>query len=378
MPVVIYLRDNKKKIVLFLVLTGIFMIAGLYLRQVTRPKGYGDSAIYLAMAKSVWTFTQSPWGYRIAVPYSAAYLAYYLRVPLETMFLVLQVGMYAVTVVALFVWFHIILRVRVYPAVLGLLLFVFSYPGLYNLHNTVHVGFAEHLLLVLGCIFIYQDRYFLLLLLVAVSGFVKETIGLLLIPTYLMVNLVTRNWIRLLVKTILLLVVFIGISLLLRSGILFRNPVDLSDYSSFYNREYLAYVFNYWGGLINALELVLYTFGPVWLLAIAGVIQSPARLKAMLILPVLAILQITLGTDLFRMVGVGFPVVLAYVVVLLDRMGPKWASIFTGVSLFYALTWNHDIAPNAALWGSLTLTLLLLVLYLFRDRFTRWAMVQTP
>jgi hypothetical protein len=353
---------NRNRLLVIVLIVILFVIAGLFIRHLTKPAGFGDSKIYLAMAKSVWTFTESPWGYRIAVPYLAAYLAYYLRIPLETVFFALQMGMYALTLAGLFWWFRFGLRMRPYTTVLGLLLFVFSYPGVYNLHNTLHVGFAEHLLLVLGCIAIYQNYYLILVFLVAASSFVKETAGLLLIPTYLAVNLLTGKWRQLLVRTLILAVVFLSISLLLRSGVLFRNQADFSDYIRFYTRDYIKYVIDYWGGPSSALERILYTFGPVWVLALSGFWYAPARLRAMSVLPLLAILQILLGTDLYRMVGVSFPVVLALSVVVLDRLAPSWASMLAGLSILYFLSWNHSIGFEAALWGSILLTVLLMVM----------------
>ena len=142
----------KTKLQLIIILLFIFSIVGVYVTYVTLPMGYGDSNHYLKMAQSPGTSVASPWGYRIAIPYVAALFSSIFNFPIKLSFVAAQIGMYALFLTLLSLWLLWGLRISRFATAMSCLLFVFSYPGVYNLHNVVHVGFGEHLFVLLGCI----------------------------------------------------------------------------------------------------------------------------------------------------------------------------------------------------------------------------------
>jgi hypothetical protein len=342
-------------------LLAICCLLGLYMRKITIPMGFGDSERYLPMAEAPGTFTTAPWGYRIAIPYAAASLSSLLGVSIKSAFGMLQVGMYSILLTTMFLWIHLGLRVDSYTGAITTLLFVFSYAGVYNLHNVVHVGFGEHLLVLLGIIAIYHNYYGALLGIIILSCFVKETVGLIIVPTFFVYSLTYERLGPACLKTAILGIAFVSLSLLVRSSILFTNHTDVMEYVSFFNWQYVKFVYAYWGGVRGAIWQTAQTFGPTWLLAFAGFLVAPTRLKLLAVVPALCTLQIVFATDVLRMVGVGFPVVLALSALSLTRVDVKWRTPLVCLSAFYFLCWNHGIGGKYNMLGSVALTACILM-----------------
>jgi hypothetical protein len=293
-----------KRIVAFILLVGCCAVAGLYVRQFTLPMGFGDSGHYLAMAQDPGTFERSPWGYRIAVPYAASGISRALALSIRSAFGILQLAMFGLTLSLIFLWISGPLSRDRLVAALSTTLFTFSYPGVYNLHNIIHVGLGEHLFVLLGCIAIYSNRWLALCLVTAVSCLVKESVGFLLIPSYFVSAVFFDPWRRAFARTAVLCVAFLAPFMFLRSGLLFHNHADINTYTSFYTLDYVRYCWNYWGGAAGAVKAIITWFGPLCLLSIVGFFVAPPRLKVLVVLPVLAAIQIALATDVMRMVGV--------------------------------------------------------------------------
>lgn len=313
---------------------------GLCTKYITLPRGFGDSGHYLRMAQSPEKFAGSPWGYRIGVPYLASRTASILDIPVAEAYTILQMIMFSMIVAALFFWLYKGFGLSPFTCALSCLLFIYSFPGNYNLHNVVHVGFAEHLLILLGCIAIYHSRFLYLVFVIAISCLSKESVGMLLIPTYLLYTVVFDNWRKAVLNTSILVAIYIGIFIFVRSGFLFSDKTGFEAYSSFYSLQYFQFVYNYWGGIGGAIRSTATTFGPTWLLSAAGLIFSPKRLKVLVILPILAILQISFATDVQRMVGVGFPIVLALAAFTIDQLDRKKALILVGLSCISFFCYN--------------------------------------
>ena len=199
----------KRKLLVAILLFGCFVVIGFCVRQFTLPMGFGDEDKYLVMAQAPGRFASVPWGYRVAVPYAASALSKALSIPLKTAFVVLQLSMFGVTLTLLVRWMSDGLASRNFVTGLSASLFVFSYPGIYNLHNIVHVGFGEHLFLILGCMAIYSNRFTVLCLVMAASCFVKESVGFLLIPTYFAFAMLFSAWGTALLRTACLIAVFL-------------------------------------------------------------------------------------------------------------------------------------------------------------------------
>ena len=352
----------SRKLLFSIILLLIISIGLAYfMQQVTRPMGFGDAKRYLSVAQQPGVFTRSPWGYRIAVPYTANLLSTITQIGLLKAFDVIQIALFSIFFTVLLLWLRHGLNISSYSVLLTAVIFLFSYAGIYNLHNRVHVGYGEYLLILLGSIAIYYDRYWILFILLAASCFVKETVGLLLIPTYFVSSLLKHHWSLVLAKTALLGLIFTSLSFLLRSGFLFRLGGGFDAYSSFYNQEYILSVYQYWGGVRGGLTQIAYTFGPAWLLALAGFIVAPKRLKVFVVLPLLACIQILLGTDVYRMVSVGAPIILVFCAITLDHVNPKIAPLLAGLSVFYFISWNHQVGMKAAFISTVVTTIVLLV-----------------
>jgi hypothetical protein len=229
------------------------------------------------------------------------------------------------------------------------ILFVLSYPGVYNLHNVVHVGLGEHLFVLLGCVAIYSNRFAVLCLVTAVSCLVKESVGFLIVPTYFVSAMLFSTWRTALLRTACLAAVFLAPFCLLRSGMLFHNHSDIHTYASFYTWNYVQYCYNYWGGLKGAAVQIALYCGPLCLIAGPGFFLAPPRLKALAVLPILATLQIALATDVMRMVGVGIPVLIALSVFALRRLNEAHAALICSLAGFHFLCVNHGVGSLPSL-----------------------------
>ncbi|MBY5991869.1 hypothetical protein [Ferrimonas balearica] len=347
-----------------LALATLFTLVGLLMVAITQPFSFGDAERYLAMAQNPGQFTAAPWGYRVAVPYLAAALSRGVGLPLMDSFALLQLGCYSAFLTLLYLWLRRTLGLSWVASSAACLLFIFSYPGVFNLHNVMHVGLAEHLGILLGCMAIHRGAFVRLWLLIALTCFVKENIGLLLIPTWAFVTWRDQGWRQALFTTAALLVTFIALHLFIRSGWLFNNTPDLTTYTGFYSLDWLHYVYGYWGGLLGALKLTLATFGPVWVLFLLGLSQSTGRLRWMGLLPLLAAMQVVLATDVWRMVGLGAPMVLALSAVALHRLPRHSCVVAVGLNALYFMAFNNSMKlAMAALFA-----LALLGLWFYRQR----------
>lgn len=325
-----------------------FALLGLATRNLTLPMGFGDSETYLEMAQTPGAFIRSPWGYRIGVPYAASALATLLSLPIETAFSVLQLSMFGVIMTALCTWISTGLERGPLVGTLCALLFMFSYPGTYNLHNVAHIGLGEHLFILLGCMAIYGKHFFALCVVTVLSCFVKESVGFLLIPTYLLSAMIFSPWRAALSNSAILCAVFLAPFLLLRSGVFFNSDASLNTYISFYTLDYMRFCWNYWGGPIAALKQIAFWFSPLCLLAVVGFFAAPPKMKALAVLPILATIQIALATDVMRMVGVGIPVMIALGGFTLSKMRATHAIAVVALSSFQFLTLNHSIGGSVS------------------------------
>lgn len=334
---------------MFVVMASGFALLGLVARHLTLPMGFGDSESYLQMAQTPGTFISSPWGYRIGVPYAASGVSRLLSMPIQTAFSFLQFAMFGVMITALFVWISRFFERGAFVGALCALLFIFSYPGTYNLHNVVHVGLGEHLFILLGCMAIYSNRFFTLCVVTTLSCFVKESVGFLLIPTYLLSAMIFSPWRTALSNSAILGAAFLVPFLLLRSGIFFENDSSLNTYISFYTFDYLRFCRNYWGGPLGATREIVFWFAPLFLISVAGFFSAPPKMKALAVLPLLATIQITLATDVMRMVGVAIPAMIALSGFTLSKMRPTHAVLVVILSCFQFLTLNHLTGGSVSL-----------------------------
>ena len=350
---------TRKFVISFLLFCG-FAVLGFYVRKFTIPWGIGDSGFYRAMAENPGTFIRSPWGYRIAVPYAAAAISEILSLPLKTAFGILQLSMFGVILTLIFRWVSTALTRSAFVGAISVTLFALSYPGVYNLHNIMHVGLGEHLFVLLGCMAIYSNRFVLLCLVTVASCLVKESVGFLLIPTYFVSAMLFSGWRTALLRTACLASAFIAPFWLLRSGILFQNHTDFNTYTALFTWDELLNVWNYYGGLKGAIPVIVKHFAPLFLISLSGFLVAPPRLKALAVLPVLAALQIVFAVDILRMVGVGVPVLIALSSFALSRMKHEHAALVCSLVGFTFLCYNHKVGGLESLKVAFFLILVLL------------------
>lgn len=295
----------------WILLGGAFLALGVLLRAITRPMGFGDAETYLLMAQRVGEFTSSPHGYRILIPYLAAFLSNLTALPLPDAFVVLTLTAFVGVNLTLTIWFNRTLKLPLRTALLLTALYIFSYAGIYNLHNAVHVGYWEHWFLLLGFIAIYHSRFWFLAAVVFVSVWVKETV-VLLFPLYFVTAWRDSSFRPALVRTIILIAIFLSVFILLRSGLFLSGTTGLSTYSNFYTLGYVQFVLEGWKQ-INPLKEIYFAFQFLWLLALYGFLHSPQRARWTALLVPLALSQILLATDTQRMTALAFPAILLLV-----------------------------------------------------------------
>ena len=321
----------------------------------------GDADRYEAVAHNVGVLVHPPWGCRIGIPYLAAGLIRATGLGLASSFVLLQILLYAGLLAATFLWAGRVLNLGRSGAALLCLLLACSFPAVYNLHNTTHVGFAEHLLILLGFIAIQRERFLPLAVLLLAAGFVKESVGAMLIPVFAFSVLFTRRPVEAAVRTALLGGIFVVVFLVLRSGLLYSGREGLGTYSSFYSAYYFEYVYGWWGGIRRALFQMLATFGPLWVLALAGFLLADWRQRMLGVLIPVAILETVLATDVARVVGLSFPAVLLLAAVCFERLDTRARVALTSINAVYFLSWNHNVGFALVMLGSMLGTIGILV-----------------
>ena len=335
-----------------------FCLLGLLLGRI-HPAPWGDGLFYFEMANAPFKYVGSPYGYRIGVPYSAALLSSVFGVDLVASFAAVRLVAFASFMTVLCLWMLNGLQLRRLIVGLAAALFLFSPGATYNLYNMWVIGFAELLFVLVGVIAIYHCRFGILMWVVAVSALFKESVGLVLIPSYLFSEAASRQWGTLVRNTLLLLLAFASVFLLLRSGVIFYGNCGLDSYASFYSAGYLREVYNSWGGLLGAGRLILLAFGPVWLLAVWGVRRAPSRFRPLAVLPVLAVFQILLATDVERMLAVGSPVLVVFCAFALSAVPNVRAVLISAACCLYGAV--HFVLPAMSIVAFLASSVVVLV-----------------
>jgi hypothetical protein len=343
---------DRKLVGRFLILSLMGVVLGLFMRRMTLPMGFGQAEIYTAMAGDPWGLHAPPEGYRIAVPMSAAALSSVLHLKLVTAFFLLQIGLYGAIVATLFSWCVGALGLDTFVAAILCALYAFSYGGIYNLHNVAHVGFAEHLFILLACMAIHARRFTRLAVVLLLSCFVKETIAMVILPTTFVVVGLTSRWREAVLRTVPLVAAVVLTTLFLRSGFIFTHKVAGAGTGTGMTLEYLHYTWHEVGGWRGGLSAVLHTYGPLWLLAGIGFWHATRSLRALFSLQLFSALMLFIAYDAYRMVSLGEFVVLALTGVALSRAGKPRAAIAALASVLFSLCFNRRIAYNLSLIGS--------------------------
>lgn len=318
-------------------------VSFLILSGLTYTMGMGDSDIYLSMGKDPFSEHISPWGYRIGIPMIVYFLSKLLNVDAEMMFFLLQLIFYVSIVTILFCYSASKFELDRPSSLIICLFFIFSYIGTYNIHNFMHIGYAEYLLILVGFIAILEDRFYLLLLVIVISSFVKENIGLLLIPTYVVRALLRLGFKKVVPRCAILIVLFGAIFVLLRHIDILHVGLGSNHYLSFYDLHNFKATSLYYSSIFQLLLHTFLTFGLLWFLVFDTFIHGSDILAPSLTLIILSIIQIILATDTLRMVSCSFPAVLMLSAVTISRKSPhiRWGAIYINTVLY--LCFNHRL-----------------------------------
>lgn len=304
-------NSKVNKILIYIILLLLPLIMALIIRNTTHPMGFGDTDRYLLMSENMFQFTSSPFGYRILIPYLASFISWIASISIDTSYFVLSLFCFELINITIILW-ALKLGHSVSSSMLLSMMYAFSYAGVYNLHNYVHIGFFEHLLILLGIIAIYHKRFLYLCLIIIVGCFVKETV-IILIPIYFICNCQNRNYAITIKRVSILIGIYFGIFFFLRSGIIFSNDVSFSSYTAFYTLDYIRYVYDYIGGYLGALKGIFIAYLFLWPLSFIGLMYSKKSDRIISILIPLSILQILLAVDISRVTVISFPAIILLV-----------------------------------------------------------------
>jgi hypothetical protein len=262
----------------------------------------GDGGFYVRMARDPGLFVDPPWGYRILTPWLAA------AVPGST-----QLGFDVVTVVSLALTaallFALLRRTSGEDvAWWGVVFFLVSGAVAGGLSNPYLVDPLAFVFVIGGFTLAFARRWLWLALVLAVGVLAKETtlfviavglvLGLRLLPR-------ARLW-----QLAVVLAAPIAVYLLLhRTSLVFSEHWEHSYLGEVrrvipYEREKV--------GLVRApIQALLYSFGPLWVGLALGFRHLERRWRVAFPYLVLVLSGLAVGEDWPRLLGYGFPIVIA-------------------------------------------------------------------
>lgn len=302
------------------------LIAGI-LGATTDFLSCGDCERYQDIANNPFIFTASPWGYRIFVPYLARALATLTPLTLDQGFLFLTLFGFCLLGTAFVYWLSVVRRYPLSVAALVFVLYAASFGAIVYLHGYQNIGIWEHLVLFLGMIAIYHNRWIWLVPLLVVGEVVKESV-VVLIPLYLVCGWLLGDQPRRVVvrNTAILAAVYLAMFLLLRSGLLWQKGGNTQDYVSYYTPAYFEWLFSVYGGPIRAVPKTLAITAVTLPLAIVGFLVAGRRDRIIALMAPLAASQLLFGGDVERLM------LMAYL-----GFAPLIAALFARVSLLERL-----------------------------------------
>jgi hypothetical protein len=338
----------------------ISVVVAVLMMQITKPTGFGQARWYEAQAHTPWNVGHVPEGYRPAIPWIAYGITRLTHASVPAAFFCLQIAFYGIILSMLWIWATRGLHLDPLVAACVCSLFVFSFAGTYNLHNRIHIGFAEHLFVLATFLLIYYDKFPALVAVVVVSCFVKESVGLVAIPTYFIAALTQERWQKVVWKTGVMGLLFVLTAWFIRQGCLYSEKPHVSNFTGYYlDPNYLNDQLRFMGGAWTGFVEAVCTYGPLWLLAGVGFLLADARTRALGTLQVAACLFPFVACDVARLVGLGFPVMLLLASIVLRRVPKHTAVILTSICAFWALCSNHGIGHWTVTLGSATVVMLL-------------------
>lgn len=310
-------------------------------------QGMGDRERYLAIAETPFALTESPWGYRIAVPWLARGISEMTGIKIEDAFQILQFLFYY-SINLLLARSARRLGASVIHVPLILLVFAAGYQFVYYRFNYIHVGMSELSLLGWLCWFLYNKKYSLVLTVLVFSILVKESIA------FVFLNVLVLGWLydwlnsrktdisllRLLVICVVPVVLFVSIRLL------WAIPGESGAHSYFqwYDSEFFDKLY----GKEIPYRLVEYftVFGTLHFLVLYSIryVLTDPFIRLQLLVFVASISQLLLALDTRRMASMAVIAVLLIVVRLIVKYGLQfWAIALLIMQILYCFLWLNQI-----------------------------------
>lgn len=314
-----------------------FLIPYLYVEQ-----GFGDRDRYLAVANTPFIFTASPWGYRIAVPWSARALSQIDGLSIERAFEVLQF-LFFLSINVLIYRVCTVLGAKKGLIFLALVVFASGYQYVYYRFNYAHVGMAELSLLGWLCWWMYCRNYTLILVGLLLSILIKESIAFIFLQVLTLYWISQWVWrrpdislIRLCVLCISPILLFVAVRLMITAP----GESAAASYLGGYNTSF----FNKLLGPQFPMRLVEYftVFGclvPAILYACKYFI-SDSFMRIQILVFGVAVSQLVLALDTRRMASMAMIAVLFIVVRLITKHGlAGWGYCLLGLQILFGLFW---------------------------------------
>lgn len=359
------LSKYMKKWELFSVIMGIilFLFSVIYIGFNLIP-GFSkvliyDSFIYYQMSLNPFIAVAAPYTYRILTPL----IVYFL--PLENIF-----GFFIINISSLlfsgviFYYYLKKLNFNSCHSFLGVLFFLAAPTVIYSLYDIALVDNLSFLFIALGFYFIVTEKDFLYLIILLIGILNKETI-LYTIPFFFIYKLEYQNLKIAAKKTMMISIPVLVVFLII------RYQIGLTDYFSIETIKKVlwdhAYQFNLFQKLpylsFHTFKNPFLAFGTLWFIFAYGLknIENKFLKKSLYILP-LIFLQILISTDIYRVLFIGYPIIIPISLYLFKIDNLKAFGIFMTMTLAMIITYALLIPLNGLLFGLITLPLEIIIL----------------
>lgn len=330
--------SRKHRIFNFLIYFSIAAGLSLLIRFTTHHLWFGDSHIYRQMAENPFRFVSFPQSYRILVPLIVWSISKIISLSVSHSYYIVSTGLFISIIISIIYWFKSVESLPLKSAILIACMYGFSFAGVQNLHNFIHFGFGEHLIILLGIIAIRKRNFLFLSLVILIGSAVKET-SLILVPIYFIFELHHNRFSIVLKKSFLLTLLGCGMLLFIRSGIIFSDSFP-SKRANFF-KTYFHYVLSHQQNFFVLLKLFFKTYHIIIPLSFLGFLYTPGKMKPIGLLIPITILQVLIAVDIERMFAVGFPAYLFFICFLFKKTDYRDHILFTilEISAFYIIHW---------------------------------------
>ncbi|MBD8083400.1 hypothetical protein [Chryseobacterium caseinilyticum] len=319
-----------------------YVLSGILLINITehpvpefQGKIFGDGQYYYNMSRDINHFVGSPWGYRVGLPFIIYLLHTVTSVDIQKLYLISQLMFFGTFLTVLHFWIKRKFELTLLQTLLVTFTFVFSYAGYFNLHVDVSIGLVESLFLLLGVICILDQRMLSFFMIILISSFFKETIGVFLIGTYILYNfkLNDLSWLK---NAGIAVVLYAGVFILLRSGIFFENQNSYLQYYSDVKKELADR--NY----LKLIVQIIVSLGFLWAVVPLVFIKLwNTRYINLSVFIAIALAQIIVATDVYRMVSVSMTVILIYYALVIKNYNPKIYTLIFILNILFFFIYNN-------------------------------------